>query len=275
MATYAIGDLQGCYKSFRQLLNEINFNAQRDTLWLVGDLVNRGTGSLDVLRYVADLGDASQSVLGNHDFHLLAVAAGVRKLRGSDTLDELLNAPDAPELLSWLRQQPLLHHDAELGYVMTHAGIPPIWKLSKAKALAGEVEHDLRFQPLANFLKDLFGNEPRLWRDDLQGEERSRAIVNYFTRMRFCKPDGTLDFTNKKQVNHAPKDHEPWFNYPSKVLKDAEMVFGHWAALEGRTGIKHIYALDTGCVWGNHLTAMRLDDRKRFQVAAVKKDLIN
>lgn len=274
MATYAIGDLQGCYKSFRQLLSEINFNAQRDNLWLVGDLVNRGRGSLDVLRYVADLGEASQSVLGNHDFHLLAVAAGVRKLRGSDTLDELLNAPDAPELLSWLRQQPLLHHDEHLGYVMTHAGIPPIWKLSKAKALAAEVEHDLRFQNLPIFLGNLFGNEPLCWDDYLQGDARSRSIVNYFTRMRFCKPDGTLDFTNKHEASRAPKGYAPWFSYPSKVLKDAEMVFGHWAALEGRTGVKHIYALDTGCVWGNHLMAMRLDDRKKFQVAAVKKDFI-
>ncbi len=274
MATYAMGDLQGCYKSFKQLLVEINFNPKCDTLWLAGDLVNRGTGSLEVLRYLADLGDASKQVLGNHDFHLLAVAAGVRKLRGSDTLDELLNAPDADELLSWLRQQPLLHHDADLGYVMTHAGIPPIWKLSKAKALAAEVEHDLRFQNLTGFLEGVFSNEPLRWHDDLQGAARSCALVNYFTRMRFCKPDGTLDFTNKREASHAPKGYAPWFSYPSKALKDTEILFGHWAALAGYTGVKHIYALDTGCVWGNHLTAMRLEDRKKFQVAAVKQDLI-
>lgn len=274
MATYAIGDIQGCYKSFKQLLGEINFNTKRDSLWLAGDLVNRGKGSLDVLRYVADLGQASQSVLGNHDFHLLAVAAGVRKQRGSDTLDALLNAPDAADLLNWLRQQPLLHHDERLGYVMTHAGIPPIWKLSKAKALAAEVEHDLRFQNLPIFLGSLFGNEPLCWDDYLQGEARSRSIVNYFTRMRFCKPDGTLDFTNKHEASRAPKGYAPWFSYPSKALKEASIVFGHWAALEGRTGVKHIYALDTGCVWGNHLMAMRLDDRKKFQVAAIKKDFI-
>ena len=274
MAVYAIGDIQGCYKSFKKLLEEINFKAKRDTLWLAGDLVNRGTGSLDVLRFVADLGESSKQVLGNHDFHLLAAAEGQRKLRNSDTLEQVIQAPDAKELLNWLSQQPLLHYDKKLGYVMTHAGIPPIWKLKKAQELAAEIEKPLRSNKRADFLKNLFGNEPLCWSDDLQGEERHRAIVNYFTRMRFCNAKGELNFTSKSGVSSTPKDYAPWFCYPSKVTKEAAILFGHWAALEGHTGVKSIHALDTGCVWGNHLTAMRLDDRKKFKVAAVKQDLI-
>ena len=274
MATYAIGDIQGCYRSFKQLLEEIKFKPSQDTLWLAGDLVNRGNGSLDVLRYVADLGESSKQVLGNHDFHLLAAAEGIRNVRNSDTLEQVINAPDAKELLDWLSQQPLLYQDENLGFVMTHAGIPPIWNLSKAQGLATEVETQLRSNHRQYFLTNLFGNEPLCWADSLQGEERYRCIVNYFTRMRFCKPDGTLDFTSKRDVASAPKGYAPWFNYPSKTLKEAAMVFGHWAALEGYTGIRHIYALDTGCVWGNHLTAMRLEDHKKFKVAAVKQDLI-
>lgn len=274
MATYAIGDIQGCYKSFKQLLEEIKFKPSQDTLWLAGDLVNRGSGSLDVLRYVADLGESSKQVLGNHDFHLLAAAEGIRKLRNSDTLEQIIRAPDANELLDWLSLQPLLYQDENLGFVMAHAGIPPIWSLAKAKLLAAEVEQQLSLTPRHAFLSKVFGNEPLCWQDDLEGEDRYRAIINYFTRMRFCKPDGTLDFANKHEASRAPNGHRPWFHYPSKVLKEAAIVFGHWAALEGRTGVKHIHALDTGCVWGNYLTAMRLEDHKKFQVAAVKKDLV-
>lgn len=274
MATYAIGDIQGCYKSLKLLLKEIAFNPKQDSLWLAGDLVNRGSGSLDVLRYVADLGDRSKQVLGNHDFHLLAAAQGLRKLRPSDTLKPIIQAPDAKQLLTWLSQQPLLHHDQELGYVMVHAGIPPIWKLKKAKALAAEVENQLQSKQQHEFLKNVFGNQPLRWSNDLQGMDRYRSIVNYLTRMRFCKADGSLDFTSKSDVNSAPKNFAPWFDYPSKVTKKAAIVFGHWAALKGNTGVDKIHALDTGCVWGNQLTAMRLEDGKKFAVAAVKQDLI-
>lgn len=274
MATYVIGDIQGCYKSFKLLLKEVAFNPKKDKLWLAGDLVNRGSGSLEVLRYAADLGERSLQVLGNHDFHLLAVAQGLRKLRRSDTLEQVVNAPDAQQLLTWLRQQPLIYHDKSLGYVMAHAGIPPIWGLKEAKALAAEVEKELRSKEYSKFLSGVFGNEPLCWSDDLQGIERYRSIVNYLTRMRFCKADGTLDFTSKNEVASAPKGYAPWFNYPSKVLEKAEIVFGHWAALDGYTGVKKIHALDTGCVWGNKLTALRLEDKKRFQVSVVKQDLI-
>ncbi len=274
MATYAIGDIQGCYKSFKLLLKEIAFNPKKDSLWLAGDLVNRGSGSLKVLRYAADLGDRSIQVLGNHDFHLLAAAQGLRKLRRSDTLEQIIKAPDAKQLLTWLSQQPLIHHDKKLGYVMVHAGIPPIWKLKEAKALAAEVEKELRSNHQHKFLSNIFGNNPLRWSDDLKGIDRHRSIVNYLTRMRFCKADGTLDFTSKNDVNSAPKGYAPWFNYPNKAVEKAEIIFGHWAALDGYTGIKKIHALDTGCVWGNKLTAMRLEDGRRFQVAVVKQDLM-
>lgn len=273
MSTYAIGDLQGCYKSFKQLLKEINFQPGRDRLWLAGDLVNRGTGSLNVLRYVADLGVNSIQVLGNHDFHLLAVAAGARKLRSGDTLADILAAPDAKQLLRWLAQQPLLHHDKELGYVMTHAGIPPIWHLKQAKKLAHKVEQRLTTKHKKEFLQHVFGNKPAKWSEDLKGYNRYRCIINYFTRMRFCLADGTLDFSSKNSIDNAPEGFAPWFWHPSQVTAKAQILFGHWAALDGFTGSSKIHALDTGCVWGNYLTAMRLEDGKRFSVPAHKKDL--
>lgn len=274
MATYAIGDIQGCYQAFRQLLNDIGFDPQRDHLWLAGDLVNRGAGSLEVLRYVADLGDKVKVVLGNHDFHLLAVARGLRKTRRSDTLDKLLKASDAAELIDWLGRQPLLHHDPELNFVMTHAGIPPIWSLAKAQALAAEVEMEMRSVRQHTLLKHLFSNKPRCWNDDLAGQERYRCVVNYLTRMRFCKPDGTLDLETKSEAGSAPKGYAPWFSYPGLVLAETRLLFGHWAALSGHTGVTGVHALDTGCVWGQYLTALRLEDQQVFRVAAVKKDLI-
>ncbi|WP_114418116.1 symmetrical bis(5'-nucleosyl)-tetraphosphatase [Marinospirillum perlucidum] len=271
MATYAIGDIQGCYSEFRQLLKEIKFHPQRDQLWLAGDLVNRGEGSLEVMRYVADLGDAVRVVLGNHDFHLLGVACGLRKSKRSDTLDALLKAKDAPELLAWLGQQPLLHHDPELNFVMTHAGIPPAWNLAKAKALAAEVELEMRSSRQKQLLEHLFGNQPRRWSDDLKGYERHRCIVNYLTRMRFCAPDSSLELETKSEANKAPKGFAPWFTYPSPALQETRLLFGHWAALEGHTGVAGIYALDTGCVWGNQLTALCLEDQQIFQVKAGAK----
>lgn len=269
MATYAIGDIQGCYQEFRQLLALINFQPSRDCLWLAGDLVNRGEGSLEVLRYVADLGSSAKVVLGNHDFHLLAVACGLRKTKRSDTLDAILAAKDAPELLAWLGRQPLLHHDPELQFVMTHAGIPPLWNLAQAKAMAAEVELEMRSSRQQQLLAHLFGNDPSLWSDDLVGYERSRCIVNYMTRMRFCAPDSRLELATKSEPSQAPSGYAPWFTYPSQVLKEARLLFGHWAALEGRTGVAGIYALDTGCVWGQELTALRLEDQQLFQVKAL------
>lgn len=268
MATYAIGDLQGCYREFQQLLAFIDFQPGRDQLWLAGDLVNRGQESLQVLRSVMALGDSVKVVLGNHDFHLLAVAAGLRKSKRSDTLEELLQAKDAPDLLAWLGEQPLLHHDPKLNYVMTHAGIPPAWSLAQAKALAAEVELEMRSSRQKKLLEHLFGNEPALWTEELKGYARQRCIVNYLTRMRFCAPNSRLELDTKTEADKAPKGFAPWFTYPSQVLKESRMVFGHWAALQGHTGIAGIYALDTGCVWGQQLTALRLEDQQVFQVQA-------
>lgn len=273
MATYAIGDIQGCWETFRELLKACNFDPTRDRLWLAGDLVNRGAGSLEVLRYAASLGDRVSVVLGNHDIHLLAVAADLRKSRRSDTFEALLAAPDAPELMEWLANQPLLHHDAELGFVMTHAGIPPIWSLEKTKLLAQEVEQELRSDRRKAFLRQVFGNKPRRWSDHLKGQERYRCTVNYLTRMRFCKADGTLELDTKSEAGRAPKGYAPWFSHPSQALQEARMLFGHWAALAGHTGIGGIHALDTGCVWGQYLTALRLEDEQVFRVAAIKTDL--
>lgn len=273
MATYAIGDIQGCYSEFRQLLSLINFQPTRDRLWLAGDLVNRGEGSLEVLRFVADLGSSVQVILGNHDFHLLAVACGLRKTKRSDTLDKLLSAKDAPELLAWLGRQPLLHHDPQLNFVMTHAGIPPLWNLAQAKAMAAEVELEMRSSRQKKLLEHLFGNQPNRWSDDLTGYDRQRCIVNYFTRMRFCAADSRLELETKSEPSQAPQGFAPWFTYPSQVLKEARIVFGHWAALEGQTGVAGIHALDTGCVWGQQLTALRLEDQQYFQVPAKKKNV--
>ncbi len=271
MATYAIGDIQGCYQEFRQLLQLIDFQPQRDQLWLAGDLVNRGEGSLEVLRLVVSLGSSVRVVLGNHDLHLLAVACGLRKTKRSDTLDSILKAKDAGKLLAWLGEQPLLHHDEDLGFVMTHAGIPPAWSLAKAKALAAEVELEMRSSRQKKLLEKLFGNKPALWQADLKGYDRHRCIVNYLTRMRFCAPDSSLELETKSEASRAPAGYAPWFTYPSQVLQEARILFGHWAALEGQTGVKGIYALDTGCVWGNQLTALRLEDQEIFQVQALKR----
>lgn len=275
MATYAIGDVHGCYKSLQQLLQEISFNPQQDKLWFVGDLVNRGKNSLDVLRLVSDLGSSGVVVLGNHDLHLLAIHAGKRKQRSSDTLSELLNAPDADELCTWLRQQPLLHRDKELGYTMTHAGIPAIWSLKRARKYASEVERHLRDpKRYKKFLSRMYGDDPSVWTPALKGSARRRLITNYFTRMRFCMPDSTLEFRSKHEASKAPQGFKPWYAYPSKAAKKSKLLFGHWAALNGKTKVDDIYCLDTGCVWGGKLTAMRLEDGQKFSVKAVKEDLV-
>jgi len=197
MATYAVGDLQGCLKPLQSLLQEVKFNRATDTLWLTGDLINRGPQSLDTLRFIYRMRDNVICVQGNHDLHLLAVANGHKTPSRSDTLDEILQAPDRDELLLWLRQRPLLHRDHELGFTMTHAGIPPQWDLDRAEELAEEVNQVLRGDQLQYFLANMYGNTPDHWRDDLSGAERWRVITNYFTRMRFCTPDGKLDFTHK------------------------------------------------------------------------------
>lgn len=265
MSTYAIGDVQGCYAELIQLLMEIQFDPDLDTLWFTGDLVNRGPRSLEVLRFIKKLGNKHKVILGNHDLHLLAVAYGVKNKHVSDTLDAILEASDRDELLDWLRHRELLHYDKTLECVMTHAGIAPIWSLQKARELAQEVETALRDSPMF-LLKNIYGNEPSRWDDQLSGTERLRCITNYLTRMRFCYADGQLDLAYKGQIAGKPDHLIPWFAVPDRVNINAKIIFGHWAALGGKTDIPRIYAVDTGCVWGNCLTAMRLEDEKRFTI---------
>ena len=264
MATYVIGDLQGCLTPLVQLLEQINYQPQLDKLWFAGDLINRGEESLETLRFIKSLGSNATIVLGNHDLHLLAVSHGYGKLKRGDTLAEILTASDRDDLMNWLRQQPLFHYDEQLNTVMTHAGIPPCWDLAKTQSLAKEVETKLKSDSVDDFFATMYGNTPDTWSDELTGLDRLRAITNYLTRMRFCDENSKLDLKSKEGINTAEKGFAPWFNYPSKVPEDCHIVFGHWAALEGKTQLERIHALDTGCVWGGSLTALRLEDKQRF-----------
>ncbi|MFA5825596.1 MAG: symmetrical bis(5'-nucleosyl)-tetraphosphatase [Gallionellaceae bacterium] len=264
MAIYAIGDIQGCCVEFQQLLEQIRFDPAQDKLWLVGDLVNRGPDSLQVLRLVKSLGDNAITVLGNHDLHLLAVAEGAAELHRSDTLDEVLNAPDRDELLAWLRQQRLIH--AEDGCVLVHAGLLPQWSIKQAVSLAHEVEEALRGDDYATFLARMYGNAPHNWDDDLSGYKRLRVITNVFTRMRICTPQGEMEFKFKGEVEHIPAGYLPWFDVPKRKSHDVTVIFGHWSALGLRIEPR-VIALDTGCLWGGPMSAIRLEDRQLFQVS--------
>lgn len=259
MAVYAIGDIQGCYEPFQRLLAVLHFDPAADRLWLVGDLINRGPQSVEVLRFIRDLGERAIAVLGNHDLTLLAVAAGHVKPKSKDTFHSVIDAPDSGELLDWLRQRPLLHHDQALGFTMVHAGLPPSWDLKRAQGCAAEVEAALCGPNYRDFLGQMFGSEPRRWRDKLRGYDRLRFIVNALTRMRFCTVDGKLSFSEKGPPGSQAADLLPWFAVPHRRNADLNIVFGHWAAL-GYYRAPGIFALDSGCVWGNQLTAIRLDE---------------
>jgi len=272
MATYAIGDIQGCYHAFQALLQRINFDLETDQLWLVGDLINRGSGSLEVLRWCYQHRENLQTVLGNHDLHAIAVAHGVRKPSRSDTLQPIFDAPDGDVLLTWLRHQPLMV--ANDTYVMVHAGLLPQWQPSEALALAKEVETALRSESYGAFLSNMYGNSPNQWHDGLTGYSRLRAITNAMTRMRVCTPDGALDFGFKGELPDVPKGLVPWFDLPNRASINQPIIFGHWSAL----GLHHrnnAYALDTGCLWGGKLTAMCLETKQITQVSAKKKDYSN
>ncbi|MFO1424644.1 MAG: symmetrical bis(5'-nucleosyl)-tetraphosphatase [Candidatus Competibacteraceae bacterium] len=259
MAVYAIGDIQGCYDPLARLLDRLCFDPAADMLWLVGDLVNRGPRSVEVLRLVRGLGQRAIMVLGNHDLTLLAVAAGQVKPKRKDTFHTILDAPDHAELLDWLRWRPLLHHDPALKFTLIHAGLPPQWDLALAQRCAAELEATLRGPNYEDFLAHMFGGEPRRWRDDLAGYDRLRFIVNALTRMRFCTADGALSFSEKGPPGSQGPGLLPWFAVPGRRGADLNLVFGHWAAL-GYYRAPGIYALDSGCVWGNRLTAIRLDE---------------
>jgi len=264
VATYAIGDIQGCLAPLQCLLDKIAFDPARDKLWLAGDLINRGPDTLATLRFLYGMRDSLCVVLGNHDLHFLAVAAGVRQPGQYDTLNELLAAPDCAELVHWLCQQRLLYHDATLGFTMVHAGIPPQWDLVQAQAYAREVEAVLQSQYAQDFFTNMYGNSPKRWKNKLIGYDRLRMITNYFTRMRFCTAEGELELQTKESAAAAPEGYAPWFSFPERKTVNQKILFGHWAALEGKTSAPNVYALDTGCVWGGELTALRLDDLTYF-----------
>lgn len=265
MTLYAVGDVQGCLTPLKCLLEQVDFSPSRDCLWLAGDLVNRGPQSLETLRFVHGLGGSAVCVLGNHDLHLLAVAHNVERLKKSDTFGPVLEAPDRADLMYWLRGQKLVHHDEQRDLTLVHAGIPPQWSIKKALKRSEEVEHVLRDDTeLLPYLDGLYGNYPAKWHKELHGMDRLRLITNYFTRMRFCKADGTLELTAKEGIAQAPQGFAPWFSHPERKTRGHRLIFGHWAALEGRCDQPDVYALDTGCVWGNALTLMNMDTEERL-----------
>lgn len=266
MSTYVIGDLQGSFTPLLKLLDLIQYNSSQDTLWFAGDLINRGKECLETLRFVSSLGHKAKVVLGNHDLHLIAVAHGFATLKRGDTLMNILQASDRDELIDWLRRQPLCHYDPQFNVVMTHAGIPPCWTLDDTLRLSNEVETMLRSEQVDDFLQVMYGNKPNVWSEKLTGMDRLRAITNYLTRMRFCQADSTLDLKSKEGPNTAQAGYLPWFLLPNQLPQDTRVVFGHWAALEGVTNQANIHALDTGCVWGGSLTALRLEDNQRFSI---------
>jgi len=263
MALYAIGDIQGCHTEFRDLLDVIGFDVSRDRLWLVGDLVNRGPGSLAVLRDVMAMGDAATAVLGNHDFHLLTIAAGHRKPHRGDTLDDILAAPDRDALVAWLMRRPLAVVEGD--HAMVHAGLLPSWTVAQALSLSREVEAVLASERAHEFLGVLYGDEPRRWRDDLTGYDRLRVVVNACTRLRFCTSDDTMELAEKRGVESTPEGFAPWFQHPARRSASSIVVCGHWSTLDLLL-TPNVMMLDSGCVWGGALTAVRLPDRRVYQV---------
>jgi bis(5'-nucleosyl)-tetraphosphatase (symmetrical) len=263
MPDYLIGDVQGCDTALGRLLDEIAFSPSRDTLYLLGDLVNRGPESDAVLRRLMALGASAHCLLGNHDLSLLAVDAGIRRPHRSDTLDSILQAPDREAMLDWLRRQRMAIHAH--GILMVHGGVAPQWDLAQTLALAAEVEQVLRGPALADFLAQMWGNEPARWDDGLTGAARLRFIVNALTRMRFCRPDGTMDLKASGRLDQAPEGHVAWFEVPGRRTADVRIAFGHWSTL-GYINRPDIIALDTGCVWGGCLSALRVQDEALLQV---------
>jgi len=271
MTTYAVGDIQGCFDEFLQLLEVIHYNPDQDRLWLTGDLVNRGTQSLETLRFVKSLGDRCITVLGNHDLGMLAIARGAEPYDpGHHTFQDILDARDREELLSWLETQRLLYYEPEFNFVLVHAGLHPAWDLKLALSLAQEVETVLRNPDKLEFYTRLYGNTPDTWNPNLQGFDRLRFITNCLTRLRFCNAEGRLDLSTKTK-GHSRPDFYPWFEIPNRRSQGLNIAFGHWASLQGKCNDPQVFALDTGCVWGYSLTALRIEDRQRFSVSCQER----
>jgi bis(5'-nucleosyl)-tetraphosphatase (symmetrical) len=271
MATYAIGDIQGCHDELCRLLDKLRFDPHRDKLWLVGDLVNRGPDSLRVLRFVRDLGERAVTVLGNHDLHLLALGAGNMKHARKSNLHDVLEAPDRDEILHWLRHRPLMHYDTKKGFALVHAGLAPQWDLAEALACAREVEAALRDPGYAAFLHDMYGNEPAKWSPSLAGMDRLRFITNCLTRLRYCTEDGVLALGEKGPPGSQAEPYLPWFQVPSRATRGARIIFGHWSTL-GYWARDGVWALDSGCLWGGSLTAIRVRKKKPAEPVDVQCD---
>ncbi|MCD0505227.1 symmetrical bis(5'-nucleosyl)-tetraphosphatase [Bordetella petrii] len=261
---WMIGDVQGCCAPLEQLLAHPDIAGEPDArFWFAGDLINRGPQSLATLRRIIDLGEQAVSVLGNHDLHLLAAAAGVRKPSKSDTIDEILQAPDADDLIDWLRHRPLAHYEHK--HLLVHAGVLAKWDVAKTLALAAEVQDALRGPNWQKALQKMYGNEPVSWKDRHKGGKRLRVIINALTRIRLCTPAGHMEFATKVAPGAWPDGLLPWFDVPRRATKDVTIVFGHWSTL-GLLERSDVICLDTGCVWGGALTAMRLQDHKLVQI---------
>lgn len=257
MSIYAVGDVQGCHDELLILLDRIKFDPGQDRAWFVGDLVNRGPKSLATLRTIRSLGDAAVIVLGNHDLHLLAVASGISRTKHRDTFADVLTAPDRDELLDWLRHRPLIHTNGE--FYLIHAGLPPQWNMDQAQNLAREAEEALQLNEGREFLDNMYGDEPKCWDDTLSGWERLRFITNCFTRLRYCRSDGRIDLKQKGRPGTQPKDLLPWFEVPGRRSLGAKILYGHWSTLKFHAH-QGTWCLDTGCLWGGELTALRLDE---------------
>lgn len=262
MATYAIGDIQGCYDELKALLDKIRFNPDTDTLWLCGDLINRGPQSLETLQYLYSIRDNLQVVLGNHDLHLLATAYNHRQPGKKDTLHDILDAQDSHTLLEWMRHLSLLHFDEDLGLMMVHAGLHPQWSLEKARSLAAEVESVLQSNQHISFYKHMYGDKPLNWSENLTGWGRTRFITNIFTRLRYCDADGKPSLGVKGPPGSQPEHLMPWYEVPDRKSRGIPVIFGHWSTLPqaGNIPVHNTYPLDSGCLWGGKLTAMRIDD---------------
>lgn len=273
---YVIGDVQGCYDTLMRLLEQLQFDPIRDQIWFAGDIVNRGPKSLEVMRFILSNPLSVRSVLGNHDLHLLATAMAQEPVKPKDTLQAILNAPDLAEIIDWLRQQPLLHYDAKSGFYLLHAGLPPQWSMAEAALYSAEVEAYLRGNQCKEFLSNMYGNQPDQWDESLTGWPRLRFITNCFTRLRVCSREGKINFSYKKGLNEMPDSMLPWFDVPRRKSQSAKIIFGHWAALysdwKNFTHRTDIFPIDTGCVWGNCLTAFCLEHHKYVSVDGVEKD---
>jgi bis(5'-nucleosyl)-tetraphosphatase (symmetrical) len=261
MAVYAIGDIQGCYDDLQHLLKKIDFNEKCDTLWFAGDLVNRGPKSLHTLRFIKKLGTAAVCVLGNHDLHLLAAANGNKRRLKEDGLKAILRAKDADDLTGWLQSRPLLHRDKQLGYTLIHAGLPPQWDIDQAATCAREVETVLRGNEAPAYFKAMYGNEPLMWKNSLRGMDRYRFITNCFTRLRYCDFKGRLSLREKGKPGSQNLGHYPWFKMPNRKTRSQHIIFGHWSTL-GYRNEHNVWSIDSGCLWGGQLTALRLDGKK-------------